>query len=279
MGCAPSPPKSAPNRRTLALVAGLLFAGAILAGTITHERPRRWRDAPASGPDPAPPVASSSASLAVARRLVSAVGTGTQVDTELVARKLAVLSPSVLEAIRGLGIRVLACRDSVVDYKPELSGVAPRGWPAGWTWDAIPGVCWDRDVVVAVVGHSGSSPHVPRSGEGEASFDLVLHELGHSLDENASGKNVLSTLPEFVEARKADASALSAYESQPGAAGLEETWAETFARAFAHDSSLERDTPHLAALFSTYEQDFSQLAARRGPNSRGGALAPSRWWH
>ncbi len=105
---------------------------------------------------------------------------------------------------------------SVADYKPEVRGVQPRGWPPGKTWADVPG------------GYDPGTRHLMAGGgQAHGSTSLALHEGGHAVD-MALGQPSLDV--DFVllhsAATKQD---VSPYFAQAGAAGLSETWAEVFA--------------------------------------------------
>jgi len=172
--------------------------------------------------------------LELARELTQKGGTGTDADKELVARDLAKLPKSTLEQMKANGTKVVACRGSVTDYDASLRGVQPRGWPAGSTWDQVPGM-YDpnsNEVVVATVGHgTPAGAHVPGTGEGHGSADMPVHEALHSIDDRASGSH-LSTGTDFNTARNGDFASLGGYEQQAGSAGQEETFAESGARFY-----------------------------------------------
>jgi hypothetical protein len=206
---------------------------------------------------PPPPVTSGNASanqagnaapvnpnLALATSLVRTGGSGTAEDAKLVAQSLAKLPKSSLEQMQKNGTKVIACRGSVTDYRTDLKGVQPRGWPPGSTWDKVPGADTPdkNEVVIAVTGHGTSAgPHVPKTGEGHGSVNLVVHEASHSVDLNGKGPSP-SQSDDFTKARDADMNKLSDYEKQAGGAGQQETYAESAAR---HAEGKDQDTPHL----------------------------------
>lgn len=176
--------------------------------------------------------------LKLARELTQKGGTGTDADRELVARDLAKMPKSTLEQMKANGTKVVACRGSVTDYDTSLHNVQPRGWPAGSTWDQVPGM-YDpnrNEVVVATVGHgTPAGAHVPATGEGHGSADMPVHEALHSIDNRAAGSH-LSAGSDFNNARNGDFSSLGGYEQQAGAAGQEETFAESGARFYGGGS-------------------------------------------
>lgn len=200
-----------------------------------------------------PPPASASAgaasnaaavnpNLALATSLVKTGGSGTAEDAKLVAESLAKLPKSTLEQMQKNGTKVIACRGSVTDYRTDLKGVQPRGWPPGATWDKVPGSNTPdkNEVVIAVIGHgTPAGPHVPKTGEGHGCANLVAHEASHSIDQGSPSP---SQSDDFKKARDADIDKLSDYEKQAGVAGPEETYAESAAR---HAEGKDQDTPHL----------------------------------
>lgn len=197
-------------------------------------------------PPPAPASTSAAApvnpNLALATSLVKAGGSGTAEDAKLVAESLAKLPKSSLEQMQKNGTKVIACRGSVTDYRTDLKGVQPRGWPPGSTWDSVPGSNMrdKNEVVIAVTGHNTpAGPHVPKTGEGHGSVNMVVHEASHSLDRGSPSP---SQSEEFTKAREADMSKLPNYEKQTGEGGPRETYAESAAR---HAEGKDQDTPHL----------------------------------
>ena len=182
--------------------------------------------------------------LALATSLVRTGGSGTAEDAQLVAQSLAQLPKSSLEQMQKNGTKVIACRGSVTDYRTDLKGVQPRGWPPGATWDKVPGANTPdkNEVVIAVIGHgTPAGPHVPKTGEGHGSVNLVAHESSHSIDLHGGGPGP-SQSDDFTKARDADMNKLSDYEKQAGEAGRQETYAESAAR---HAEGKDQDTPHL----------------------------------
>jgi hypothetical protein len=198
-------------------------------------------------------------SVELANSLVSAAGSGDAADAALVAARLAVFPVAVLARLQQNRTRVRACRNSITDHLVSLRGVQPRGWPPGSTWDSVPGIFnpASNEVVIAIVGHdTPAGPHVPLSGEGEGSADLVVHETGHGLD-MGGGSPFLSAGATFIAARNADLNQLTQYELQPTPAGEEETFAESGARFFISQDSM---MPNLHAF---WDNIANELAAHR----------------
>ncbi len=172
--------------------------------------------------------------LALARSLMEKAGKGTDADKELVAKELAKLPKSTLEQMKAQGTKVVACQGSVVDYDPNLKGVKPDGWPAGSKWDTVPGMYDPNNnkVVIATIGQNDpGGAHVPITGEGHGSANLTVHEAMHGVDAGAGGA-ARSTGTDFGTARGQDIGSLGEYETQAGAAGPSETWAESSARYY-----------------------------------------------
>lgn len=185
-------------------------------------------------------------SLLLALKLIDAKGTANAVDVALVAQQLAKYPPHMLQIMLDQHTRVIACRGSVTDYRSDLKGVRPRGWPPGSTWDTVPGAFMpDRnEVVICTRGHdTPEGPHVPGTGEGHGSSNLVLHESAHSIDLAAgSGR---SSGADFNAARNKDVPGLPAYETQPGTAGQQESYAESAARYYGGDPGDAAAHPNL----------------------------------
>jgi len=142
--------------------------------------------------------------------------------------------------MRDRGIRVNVCRGSVTDARPDLRGVHPRGWPAGSVWDNVPGATIGNDIFVATTGHP-ANPHIPPNGEGHGSANMMFHEIFHGIDNTGVGGH-RSTAADFNNARTTDIGSLTPYQRQPGAAGQEETYAESAARFYSGDPNMP---PHL----------------------------------
>lgn len=187
----------------------------------------------------------SSPALELALQLVKPGGSGDVNDAFLVAQELAKLPMRVLQLLKAQGTKIVACRGSVTDHWTHLKGVQPRGWPPGSSWDTVPGAQSNNEVVVAVRGHgTPAGPHVPATGEGHGSQNVVIHETFHAVDLGAGGQRSASDAA-FTTARNGDMGALSAYEKQAGAAGQQETYAESAAHVFGGDPNYQATHPNL----------------------------------
>jgi hypothetical protein len=212
-------------------------------------------------------------------RLVAAGGSGTDEDVAAVRSEIGRLSTDVLAFLHRKRVKVVACRGSVTDFETSLRGKLPRGWDPnkGITWDHVPGAYLIRRkrVVVATVA-AGGGRAVPPKGQGHGSINLALHEAMHGHD--IAGGHRLTSSAGFRAARAADLPRLPAYEAQPGAAGVEETYAESAARHFSDDPGLAGDWPALAAWWARdpagegLEASFS--LERHGATEEHGADAP-----
>jgi hypothetical protein len=193
------------------------------------------------------PPGSAAWQLRLALSLIDIKGTADARDAQLVAQELAKFPPYVLQILRGQGTRIVVCRGSVTEYRTDLRGVHPRGWPPGATWDTVPGLNFAgrNEVVIATVGHgTPAGAHVPATGEGHGSSNLVLHESAHAVDLDGTGAH-RSGGAAFNAARTGDAATLGPYESQAGTAGQEETYAESAARYYGGDTTDSANHPNL----------------------------------
>ncbi|MBU3078927.1 DUF1353 domain-containing protein [Sphingomonas quercus] len=185
--------------------------------------------------------------IARARLLVVTGGSGTGEDLEAVAREAASLPDAVMARFEDLGIRIIACREAVTDFETGLRGVVPRGWEnTGRTWDDVPGTYLDdrKRVVIATIAGPAGERVVPTAASGKhGSASLVVHESLHGHD--YSGRHQVIRAAGFQTARDGDLARLGVYESQPGDAGLEETFAESGARFCVESAALHGDWPNL----------------------------------
>lgn len=193
----------------------------------------------AASPVPAAIPASASAKMKKALGLIRIAGSADQHDAELVANELAKFSDADLDRLKANGSTVVVCRGSVTEYRTDLKNVHPRGWPAGATWDTVPGLHDGnkKEVIIATTGHgTPAGAHVPKTGEGHGSENVVVHETGHALDMDGPPPP-LNQDPAFQAARNQDLAALPPYERQNGDAGLQESFAEGLARSKEGKSS------------------------------------------
>ncbi|MBU6453708.1 MAG: hypothetical protein KGS72_18150 [Cyanobacteria bacterium REEB67] len=209
------------------------------------------------------------------------------------------MSAETLEIIRQSGAKVKAVHH-LTDAMPELKGQAPRGWPAGATWDAVDG-CYSggkKEIIVAEERQSlGNSKWVP-SGRTE---QVLRHETGHAVDATIK---TLSEHDDFKQAYNQDVQAMQAkdkaqldYFLQPGTAGREETVAEsvadreggatgglTFHNDFANSLKVVNDTintvgrtgatPPNAPLTTSQPPAVSSGAEQPTANTAGGITQP-----
>lgn len=188
---------------------------------------------------------------AIAQRIVKAGGSGTQADVDAVVAELEKLPLAQLQQLERQGTRVVACRDSVADYRTDLAGVQPRGWPPGKTWSDVPGAYTPErnEVVIATRGGSNGSRHVPVTGEGHGSANMVAHETGHALDRGGGYPSMNDA--DFQAAYRSDFGGLASYLQQPGEAGASEAYAESLALYLADRNKMRREHPALAAYWDT----------------------------
>ena len=84
----------------------------------------------------------------------------------------------------------------------------------------------------------------PQAEEGHGSRNVVLHEAGHAVDAHAPA-DLKSSSPAFNDARNKDYNSLSPYEQQPGAAGQEETYAESIAEYYGGNEKYAETHPNI----------------------------------
>jgi hypothetical protein len=182
---------------------------------------------------------------AAAAALVDIGGTAAETDRQLVVAELVKLPMAGLRALALANKRVVVCRDSVTEIRIDLRGVRPRGWPEGRTWDTVPGLNDPNNNRVIIATRNG---RIPPTGDGHAASNLVLHEVGHAVDDAVGGG---SNTQEFQRARTADAAQLGSYFTQAGAAGLRETYAESLARFYGNDPNDAATYPNLHAYWAS----------------------------
>jgi hypothetical protein len=181
-------------------------------------------------------------------------GSGDVGDAKLVAKQLAVLPTDVIKTMRANGTNVVACRDSITDYRADLKGQHPDGWDPGAKWDTVPGIYLPdkNEVVVGVRGHgTPGGPAVPSTGDGHGAFDLAAHESMHGYDLGKQGATPKHNEKAFLDARKKDLAKLGKYFTQPGDNGPRETYAESAARYYGGDPTLKTDWPNLYAYWDS----------------------------
>lgn len=212
--------------------------------------------------------------LRLARDLGVVSGTADEGDRVVVAVELSRMPGDTLDLLRRGGTKVLACRGSVVDCRRDLASMRPRGWPAGATWEDVPGL-YDgprNEVVVATRGHApGRSGRVPATGDGHASASLAVHVACHAIDARWGGP---SSSAEFRSARGADLDALPEYCRQPGTAGLDESWAESAARWAAGEDEMKASIPGLHAYWR--EREARRAGGRAA--AEAGDVRTTRIW-
>jgi hypothetical protein len=199
---------------------------------------------------------------ALADSLIVVAGTASASDQAVVVAELLKMPQAALEVLRDEGAKVWVCQNSVTQVRTDLAGVRPRGWPPGSTWDTVPGLFDGGNNRVIIATRAG---RVPPQGDGHGSHNLVIHEVGHAVDHNSAA----SESPAFVASRKADEKTLGGYESQAGAAGREETYAESMGRYHGGDAGDAAAHPNLHRYWEgdpVAAQIFAQIrqAARPG---------------
>jgi hypothetical protein len=202
------------------------------------------------------PVAEAARKAELAEELTLVSGTADEADAKLVEAELGKMPVEALQLMKDNGVRVVVCRNDVLEILPELETEKPRGWDDGQTWKGVPGLSTvdehgNKMVVIATVGHgTAEGAHVPRTGEGHGSHNLVIHESFHSVDDTASDGN-RSDEADFENARSTDVATLPEYERTEAEGGpakeagasdaddlrraQEEAYAESAARYYGTD--------------------------------------------
>jgi hypothetical protein len=196
---------------------------------------------------------------------IDAGGTGRPEDVDLVAAELARLPEAIAAELRKQKIRVVACRDAVTDFAPELAdpGEVPEGWPEGSTWTEIPGayIPARHAVVIATRGPDAGGPRrVPAYGEGHGARSLAVHETVHGYDYGS--KHLKSLDPVFRKAWKQDLPLLGAAYFTGSVWGPRESYAESAAQHFGVDQSQAHLWPHLATFWSQFQPFAPTLLLR-----------------
>ena len=172
-------------------------------------------------------------------------------DAAAVAAELANVPLHYAQELADTGIRVVACRDNVVDHLSHLADEEEvRRWPGGSSWRNIPGVYSpaDRTVVIATVEGPGGARRVPSRGQRHGSVSLAVHETFHGYD-YARG-HLKSKASAFRSAWAVDKSLLGSDYFTNDQSGPEESYAESAARAFGLDARFRTDWPTLAAFWT-----------------------------
>ena len=213
---------------------------------------------------------------ALVAHLVRPVASATEEDAALVRAELVRLPLPVLQTLADRSVGVRVCREAVTDYRADLRGEAPRGWPPGVDWTVVPG-CYlpdERAVAIATVDRGGRR-RIPAKGDRHGSWNLVIHETMHADDYAAPRRR--SRNRDFVHAREADVAALDVYQRQTGAAGLEESYAESAARHFGSDPSFVGACPKLHGFWCECRLPVEPGPAQRGRHDGGAYIGTARF--
>lgn len=138
-------------------------------------------------------------------KLVRARGTAKGADLKAVAGDMKRMPEGAINALNACNVETVVCQGPVTTAKPELHEVVPRGWNADQTWDEVPGMGGETELVVGTMDDGAGGRKVPGPGEGPCPHgtpDLVGHEAGHTIDKMGGGNR--RNLPVFVQARQED---------------------------------------------------------------------------
>jgi hypothetical protein len=182
----------------------------------------------------------------------------------------------VHDVYRKWGGKVATAR-KVTDYMPHLKGQAPRGWPAGMTWDHADGLYHSPSQTALATSHkdsviAGLGEQPTRRAQG-----VARHEYGHGVDRAAGAQLLLGgsghtdhsyaiNSQEFRADHAADVAALDpmradevAYLTQPGDAGPEEAFAEVFAQLHGGGAGVYDATQHFPRVTAHVKRVLDQL--------------------
>lgn len=138
--------------------------------------------------------------------------------------------PGVLTSLREGGV-TMETGLNVIDVRPDLKGVRPRGYPAGYDWNAANGLFSVVDSKVVVT----QQRHGKRTTNADVK-NTALHELGHGFAKITGMETDEKFLKVYnAEAKRArkdkSAGRTLSYFLQSGRAGASEAIAQGFAES------------------------------------------------
>ncbi len=195
---------------------------------------------------------------AIAARITVGRGTDTnEADIAAVRAEAARLPLDALRDLQRAGVKIVACRDSVVDAVPSLRNAQPRGWAPGRGWQDVPGAYMPstKEVVVATRTSPTGTREVSPFGHRHGSVSLVAHEAGHALD--AARGEASRRDEDFQRAYQQDlrGGQLLPYYTQGGDAGASEAYAESLALYLSGDRTGD-GARRFAGLMGYWQQKF-----------------------
>src|SRR5262245_30409648 len=141
----------------------------------------------------------------VVARITKMGGTATVEDAKTVAKGMKVFPTNMLKTMKANGTSLVACEGSMTNYLVDLKGVQPEGWDATDTWDKVPGLHTDKEIVIGTMNDGTGKRKIPGKGEGpnkHGSYNLIAHESAHGFDMDSSP--VKHTTAAYVTARNKD---------------------------------------------------------------------------
>lgn len=189
---------------------------------------------------------------------------------------------AIFDDFASKGGKVAVCNGPITN-QPEFAAykkTQPRGWTKGSTWAQVAG------------GYSPSDK-VALAGKGRgfsASGSVVLHELGHGVDEINRFATTLSETQGFIAMRDAimangefDAllDSTASYCRQAGYAGRQETFAELFACWINDPQATRKYAPSAAQYFDdlwAMRLDALRLTVASRPASVASMDPPADFW-
>jgi hypothetical protein len=193
----------------------------------------------------------------IATAMTAAGGHGTEADVAVVVGSLSAKLPKqILARMARNNVHIVACRDSITDYRQDLTGMHPLGWPPWATFANVTGIYnpLRHEVVVATRGQTERvlPPESPV---------VALHEALHGYDEFVADKGVFSGRDDFRAAYRADVKNLNSdYYRLPNGRGESETFAEMGAHFFNGD--IDRyNVPHIKEWFTQHVRELEGAQA------------------
>jgi hypothetical protein len=193
----------------------------------------------------------------VVARITKVGGTATVEDAKTVAKGMKVFPTNMLKTMKANGTSLVACEGSMTNYRVDLKGEQPEGWDPGDTWDKVPGLHTQKEVVIGTMNDGTGKRKIPGKGEGpnkHGSYNLIAHESAHGFDMDSDP--VKHTTAAYRTARNKDitdgklVAPRDKYFLQAGDAGPRETFAESCARHLGGDRTLATDWPELKTFWN-----------------------------
>jgi len=220
-----------------------------IASRLRMEVESRWKEMPADSISPP--------ELSELMKKVEIRGAPSEEFLAKVETGLSRIPAPIREVVESGGRKIIA-GETLTGIRPELKGVRPRGYKAGWTWDNADGQYWrDKDAIVVA---EKMIPHGKKEFIASTRTEYVIaHEYGHGYD--AVGK--YSASKEFTEAyrkERGEIAKVDKYFTQvKDGAGRNETFAELFAGLTENHGYWTRQLMEAAPLTTDVVRNLMRL--------------------